>query len=78
MFAIDVDEWDMPDMNQEYRERREPKLRSSCEDLLHEDPLLADIHFSPSLRPYRATMERVRDEADLSIVAGDLTNYGRV
>ncbi len=32
MFAIDVDEWGMPDMNQEYRERRQPKLHSSCEE----------------------------------------------
>jgi predicted nucleotidyltransferase len=32
MFAIDVDEWGMPDMNQEYRERRQPKLQSSCEE----------------------------------------------
>jgi predicted nucleotidyltransferase len=32
MFAIDVDEWGMPDMNQEYRERRQPKLRPSCEE----------------------------------------------
>jgi predicted nucleotidyltransferase len=32
MFAIDVDEWGMPDMNQEYRERRQPKLQPSCEE----------------------------------------------
>ena len=32
MFAIDVDEWGMPDMNEEYRERRQPKLQPSCEE----------------------------------------------
>jgi predicted nucleotidyltransferase len=32
MFAIDVDEWGMPDMNQEYRERRQPKLTESYEE----------------------------------------------
>jgi predicted nucleotidyltransferase len=31
MFAIDVDEWGMPDMNQEYRDRRQPKL-ATCEE----------------------------------------------
>ena len=40
---------------------------------------VADIHFSPpAYDRIRASMERVRDEADLLIVAGDLTNYGRV
>lgn len=32
MFAIDVDEWGMPDMNEQYRERREPKLTAPCEE----------------------------------------------
>jgi Icc-related predicted phosphoesterase len=40
---------------------------------------VADIHFSPpAYDRIRSTLERVRDEADLLIVAGDLTNYGRV
>jgi len=40
---------------------------------------VADIHFSPpAYDRIRATLERVRDEADLLIIAGDLTNYGRV
>ncbi len=40
---------------------------------------LADIHFSPpAYDRIRTVMERVRDEADLLIIAGDLTNYGRV
>jgi predicted nucleotidyltransferase len=32
MFAIDVDEWGMPDMNEEYRARRQPKLTPECEE----------------------------------------------
>ena len=32
MFAIDVEEWGMPDMNEEYRERRQPKLRKAAEE----------------------------------------------
>ncbi len=39
---------------------------------------VADIHFSPpSYDRIRTLMERARDEADLMILAGDLTNYGR-
>jgi Icc-related predicted phosphoesterase len=38
----------------------------------------ADLHFSPqSYDRIREQMGRVRDEADLLILAGDLTNYGR-
>ena len=38
----------------------------------------ADLHFSPqSYDRIRDTMSRVRDEADLLVLAGDLTNYGR-
>ncbi len=37
----------------------------------------ADIHFSPqSYDPIREAMSRVRDEADVLILAGDLTNFG--
>ena len=32
MFAIDVDEWGMEDMNEAYRQRRQPKLTESCEE----------------------------------------------
>lgn len=39
---------------------------------------VADIHFSPpAYDRIRPLMERARDEADLMIIAGDLTNYGR-
>jgi Icc-related predicted phosphoesterase len=38
---------------------------------------VADLHFSPqSYDRVRESMARVRDEADLLVVAGDLTNYG--
>ena len=38
----------------------------------------ADIHFSPqSYDKIREGMQRVRDEADLLILAGDLTNFGK-
>jgi Icc-related predicted phosphoesterase len=38
----------------------------------------ADLHFSPqSYDRIREQMGRVRDEADVLVVAGDLTNYGR-
>jgi Icc-related predicted phosphoesterase len=38
----------------------------------------ADLHFSPqSYDKIREVMARVRDEADLLVLAGDLTNYGR-
>ncbi len=32
MFAIDVDEWGMPDLHEEYRQTREPKLPNLCEN----------------------------------------------
>jgi Icc-related predicted phosphoesterase len=39
----------------------------------------ADLHFSPqSYDRIREVMSRVRDEADLLVLAGDLTNYGRL
>jgi Icc-related predicted phosphoesterase len=38
----------------------------------------ADIHFSPqSYDRIREPLSHVRDEADLLIIAGDLTNYGK-
>jgi Icc-related predicted phosphoesterase len=38
----------------------------------------ADIHFSPqSYDRIREPLSRVRDEADVLVVAGDLTNYGK-
>jgi Icc-related predicted phosphoesterase len=38
----------------------------------------ADLHYSPqSYDRIREQMNRVRDEADLLILAGDLTNYGK-
>src|SRR6266481_378532 len=38
----------------------------------------ADLHFSPqSYDLIRESMARVRDEADVLVIAGDLTNYGR-
>ena len=39
---------------------------------------VADIHFSPQVwERIREKMEHVRDEADLLVLAGDLTNYGK-
>ncbi len=39
---------------------------------------VADLHFTPqSYDKIRELMARVRDEADLLALAGDLTNYGR-
>lgn len=39
---------------------------------------VADIHFSPPVwERIREKMEHVRDEADLLVLAGDLTNYGK-
>jgi uncharacterized protein len=38
----------------------------------------ADIHYSPqSYDRVREPLARVRDEADVLVIAGDLTNYGR-
>jgi len=38
----------------------------------------ADLHFSPSNQAVlRDQLSRVRDEADLLVLAGDLTNYGQ-
>ena len=38
----------------------------------------ADLHFSPqSYDRIREPMSRVRDEADVLVLAGDLTNYGK-
>jgi Icc-related predicted phosphoesterase len=40
---------------------------------------VADLHYSPqSYDKIRAQMLQVRDDADVLIIAGDLTNYGRV
>lgn len=40
---------------------------------------VADLHFTPALHEgVRITLERVRDHADLLILAGDLTNYGKI
>jgi Icc-related predicted phosphoesterase len=39
---------------------------------------LADLHFTPAAyEGFRNSLERVRDEADLLVLAGDLTNYGK-
>src|SRR3954465_3133495 len=39
---------------------------------------LADLHFTTAAyESYRATLEQVRNEADLLVLAGDLTNYGK-
>jgi len=39
---------------------------------------VADLHFSPQMYDHiREPMSRVRDEADLLIIAGDITNYGK-
>src|SRR3954465_8943553 len=39
---------------------------------------LADLHFTTAAyEGFRTTLERVRDEADLLVLAGDLTNYGK-
>ncbi len=38
---------------------------------------VADLHFSPqSYDRVREPMARVREEADVLVIAGDLTNYG--
>src|SRR5205807_6620552 len=38
----------------------------------------ADIHFSPqSYDKIREPLSRVRDEADVLVIAGDLTNFGK-
>src|SRR5215813_4248863 len=38
----------------------------------------ADIHYTPqAYDSVREPMSHVRDEADLLVIAGDLTNYGR-
>src|SRR6476661_3666318 len=38
----------------------------------------ADLHFSPqSYAKLKEQFERVRDDADLLVLAGDLTNYGQ-
>lgn len=39
---------------------------------------LADLHFTPALYDsIRAKLESVRNDADLLVLAGDLTNYGK-
>jgi len=38
----------------------------------------ADLHFSPErYAKLKDQLERVRDEADVFVLAGDLTNYGQ-
>ena len=39
---------------------------------------LADLHFTPAAyEGYKTTLEHVRNEADVLVLAGDLTNYGK-
>src|SRR3954452_21078376 len=39
---------------------------------------IGDLHFSPQrYDPLRETLSHVRDHADLLVLAGDLTNYGK-
>jgi Icc-related predicted phosphoesterase len=39
---------------------------------------VADLHFTPAAyERIKTTLERVREEADLLVLAGDLTNYGK-
>jgi Icc-related predicted phosphoesterase len=39
----------------------------------------ADLHFSSQRYPqFHEQLERVRDEADILVIAGDLTNYGQI
>jgi Icc-related predicted phosphoesterase len=39
----------------------------------------ADLHFSPqSYDRIREQMQRIRDEADVLVIAGDLTNFGKI
>lgn len=39
---------------------------------------VADLHFSPQMYDrIREPMSRVRDEADVLVIAGDITNYGK-
>jgi uncharacterized protein len=39
---------------------------------------MADLHFTPQgYDPIREPMSRVRDEADVLVLAGDLTNFGK-
>lgn len=38
----------------------------------------ADLHFAPQRHgPLREELDKVRDQADVLVIAGDLTNYGR-
>src|SRR5438094_9329929 len=38
----------------------------------------ADLHFTPQrMAPLHDQLNRVRDEADVFVLAGDLTNFGR-
>ena len=38
---------------------------------------VADLHYTPqSYDKIRDAMSRVRDDADVLVIAGDLTNYG--
>ena len=40
---------------------------------------VADLHYSPqNYDRIRAQMSRVRDDADVLVIAGDLTNFGRI
>jgi Icc-related predicted phosphoesterase len=40
---------------------------------------VADLHYSPqNYDKIRDPMLRVRDDADVLVIAGDLTNFGRV
>ena len=93
MFAIDVHEWGLANLIERQRAQRETYLDPvSCDDQPSKDAgimvardtdesriaALADLHYSPqSYDKIREQMSHIRDEAELLVLAGDLTNFGR-
>ena len=80
MFAIDVQEWGMENLLEDRREQREPKITPSAAPMkpIMRIAALADLHFTPQIYDkIREQLNRVRDEADVLVLAGDLTNFGR-
>ena len=78
MFAIDVAEWGMENVLIHRAQSSEWRWPRPQEDKPMRIGATADLHFfSPRFGVIQHQLAQVRDQADVLVVAGDLTNYGK-
>ena len=77
MFAIDVNEWGLGELNAGISRTSAAKPSGDGQKLMR-IAATADLHFSASRHGVlHDQLSQVRDEADVLVLAGDLTNYGK-